>query len=284
MAEAARRLWPHRRALLEIFLAGNLLFLAVDIWFAHAANRFREPLEWLPLGFSLAGGGALAALVVFGRGPGSRLSRVVGGTVGVLSLAIGIWGTLAHLESGFFRAHTFESLVYAAPFAAPLAYSGIGFLLLVNRARGLRSSSGSDFGWGQWVTAFAAAGFAGNFLLSLLDHEQNGFFTWTEWIPVGAAALAFSTLMVLAGRDRPDRQLVRFAAAVLAVEVLVGAFGFALHLEAGISAVSGRLFEAFVHGAPPFAPLLFCDLAALAGIGLLALPAPPAARTGAAGR
>ncbi len=263
---AARRLRRHRRLLLEIFLAGNLLLLAVDIFFAHSVNGFREPSEWVPLGFSLLGGGFVAGLLLSGLRPDVPASRIAGGTVGLLSIGLGIWGALAHLEGQFFRTRTLESLVYAAPFAAPLAYSGIGFLLLVNRV------FGSGFAWGRWVIGFAAGGFAGCFLLALLDHEQNGFFFWTEWIPVAAAALGLSTLGVVAYRDHPDPALVRLALAVLGVEALVGILGFAMHLEAGIRTIGDRTLEAFIHGAPPFAPLLFMDLALLAGIGLLALP------------
>ena len=196
-----------------------------------------------------------------GRG---RDRRPIGG--------VGIWGTILHLESAFFRRFALDGLIYAAPFVAPLAYAGIGFLLLANRA-GLFRPADDDFGWGQWVTMFAAGGFAGNFVLSLLDHEQNGFSYWTEWIPVAAAALAVSSLVLVGLRRAPAPGLVRLAVLTLLLQVGVGLLGFWLHLDAGISAIGGRPFEAFVHGAPPFAPLLFADLAVLAGIGLLALPA-----------
>ena len=261
-----------RRFLLEVFLAGNLLFLAVDIFFAHSVNSFREPVEWLPLWFSLAGGLVLLGLLASGRGPDAPAMRWGGAVIGALSVGVGIWGTILHLESAFFRRFALDGLVYAAPFVAPLAYAGIGFLLLANRA-GLFRPAHDDFGWGQWVTMFAAGGFAGNFVLSLLDHEQNGFSFWTEWIPVAAAALAVSNLVLVGLRQAPAPGLVRLAVLTLLLQVGVGLLGFWLHLDAGISAIGGRPFEAFVHGAPPFAPLLFADLAVLAAIGLLALPA-----------
>ena len=266
-----------RRFLLEVFLAGNLLFLAVDIFFAHSVNSFREPVEWLPLWFSLAGGLALSGLLASGRGPDAPPTRWLGGGIGALSVGLGIWGAILHLESAFLRRFALDGLVYAAPFVAPLAYAGIGCLMLVNRA-GLFRDAGDDCGWGQRVTLFAAGGFGGNFVLSLLDHEQNGFSYWTEWIPVVAAALAGSNLLVLGRNRTPTPGLVRLTVRVLLVQVGVGLLGFWLHLDAGISAIGGRPFEAFVHGAPPFAPLLFADLAVLAGIGLLALPASSAAR------
>ncbi len=266
-----------RRLLLEVFLAGNLLFLAVDIFFAHSVNSFREPLEWLPLWFSLAGGLVLFGLLGSGRGPDAPAMRWAGGVIGALSVGVGVWGTILHLESAFFRRFALDGLVYAAPFVAPLAYAGIGFLLLVNRA-GLFREAADDLGWGQRVTLFAAGGFAGNFVLSLLDHEQNGFSFWTEWIPVAAAALAVSNLLLLGLRRTPAPGLVRLAVLTLLLQVGVGLLGFWLHLDAGISALGGRPLGAFARGAPPFAPLLFADLAILAGIGLLALPASAASQ------
>ena len=70
-----------------------------------------------------------------------------------------------------------------APFAAPLSYAGLGFLLLLNRTESPHSA-----GYGQWVTLLAAGGFAGNFALTLADHAQNGFFHASEWLAVLAAA------------------------------------------------------------------------------------------------
>ena len=48
----------------------------------------------------------------------------------------------------------------------------------------------------MWVTFFALGGFAGNFVLSLCDHAQNGFFAASEWIPVVAGATAVGFLSI----------------------------------------------------------------------------------------
>ena len=121
----------------------------------------------------------LFGLLASGRGPDAPAARWAGGVIGALSVWVGIWGTILHIQSAFFRRFALDGLVYAAPFVAPLAYAGIGFLLLANR-RSLFRPAADDFGWGRWVTMFAAGGFAGNFVLSLLDHEQNGFSFWTR--------------------------------------------------------------------------------------------------------
>ena len=51
------------------------------------------------------------------------------------------------------------------------------------------------------------------------------------------------------------------------LQAVVGLAGFVLHLNADLHAVGRTLFERIIHGAPVFAPLLFPDLALLAGIG-----------------
>jgi hypothetical protein len=51
--------------------------------------------------------------------------------------------------------------------------------------------------------------------------------------------------------------------------------GFALHLHADLVAAGGGLMERVVHGAPILVPMLFPNLAVLAGIGLWALARTP---------
>ena len=48
-------------------------------------------------------------------------------------MLVGLSGVIFHLESRFFYERTLRSLTYSAPFAAPLAYTGLGFLLIMNR-------------------------------------------------------------------------------------------------------------------------------------------------------
>jgi hypothetical protein len=123
--------------------------------------------------------------------------------------------------------------------------------------------------WAQWVLFLALGGFVGNFVLSLLDHAQNGFFLTTEWIPVTASALAIGTLSVALAKPR-DRAYLLFVGLVLALQVVVGLVGFALHVTASFGGAGGPR-ENFLYGPPIFSPLLFPNLALLAGISLLVL-------------
>ncbi len=253
------------RLQVELFVCSNLAFLVVDVAIAHAVNRFRAPAEWIPVAFAALGALALVPEIVIAW-RGGRLGRV-GTLVGWAGVAVGVAGLVFHLRSQFFGSTTLHSLVYSAPFIAPLSFTGLGLLLLANRM----VPGGSDE-WARWVVFLALGGFAGNFGLSLTDHAQNGFFNRMEWVPVFSAALAVGFL-VTALAARRTREFVAACRVVLAFQVATGLAGFGLHVWGDLHGSARSLAADFLYGAPAFAPLLFADLAALAAIGLAALPA-----------
>lgn len=278
LIRSPRMRWAHDPQLwVEAFVTINLTILAVDIYIAHSLNQFRKPAEYIPLYFSIAAPVVLACGMAF-KWIWKRDApwRDLGYLVGWLAILVGLGGVLFHLESRFFLDHTLKSLTYAAPFAAPLAYTGLGFLLLVNRMVESRSAE-----WARWVIFMALGGFFGNFVLSLTDHATNGFFAHTEWIPVISSAFATSFLavpLVLA----VTRRFLDLCMAVMMMQALVGVLGFALHLQANLISPEAHLFDKLVNGAPPLAPLLFPNLVGLALIGLWALtPHVPDPRPGA---
>src|SRR4051794_27819797 len=61
----------------ELFIAANLAFLAVDIYVAHSTNQFAHWAEWIPFGFSLASPVLLLATYATARGiePGLRATN-----------------------------------------------------------------------------------------------------------------------------------------------------------------------------------------------------------------
>src|SRR5262249_20463094 len=122
------RLW------LETFVLVNLAFLSLDIWVAHSVNKFGHAVEYVPFYFSLAAAPVLLVGLLAGEWLGfASVWRDVGYLVGWVAVAIGLVGVVLHLDSRFFDERTLKSLVYAAPFAAPLAYTGLGLLLIMNR-------------------------------------------------------------------------------------------------------------------------------------------------------
>jgi len=254
--------------LLELFVTANLAVLAGDIILAHSVNQFRKPAEYIPLYFSACAPLLLAfGLLAKWRWRFHAAWRDLGYLVGSLAVLVGLAGVLYHLQSSFFAERTLRSLTYAAPFVAPLAYSGLGFLLLMNRMVPARTTE-----WARWVILLATGGFFGNFVLCLTDHATNGFFLKTEWIPVLSSALATGFLIVPVFMT-VSRRYLDLCLAVLGVQAMVGIVGFWFHLRMNFYTPGVSLFEKSVYGAPPMAPLLFPNLVALALIGLWELAA-----------
>jgi hypothetical protein len=259
--------WAHDPQLwVELFVAANLAILAADIYIAHSVNHFQKVAEYIPFYFSI-GTPAVLACVIALRWAGHLEApwRDVGYLIGWLSVLVGLAGVLYHLESRFFLDRTLKSLTYAAPFAAPLAYTGLGFLLLVNRMVSARSAE-----WARWVIFLALGGFFGNFVLSLTDHASNGFFAETEWIPVISSALA-SGFLVVPLVLTVTRRFMDVCLIVMMTQAFVGVLGFWFHIQANLIEPGHGLFDRLMNGAPPMAPLLFPNLVGLALIGMWAL-------------
>ncbi|HXJ96915.1 MAG TPA: hypothetical protein VMT20_29095 [Terriglobia bacterium] len=251
---------------LELFVLLNLIALGFDIFLAHSENQFRRGAEYFPVYFEAAGS-LLLLLGIVSKEVWHRAAvwRDLGYLVGWVSVVTGLVGVIYHLDSQFFYERTLRSLTYAAPFAAPLALTGVGLLLILNRmvAPGSRE-------WAEWVLLLTAGGFFGNFGLSLADHASNGFFRPVEWLPVVTAAFAVSFLVV-PFLVPVTRRYLALCAAVLLVQAAVGALGFLLHNLANLRGPSSSIFEKFTTGAPAMAPLLFVNLALLGWLGLWAL-------------
>lgn len=247
----------------ELFVLVNLAFLTLDIYIAHSINQFRRSAEYVPFYFSLCAPAVLAVgLAAEHKWHHSTVWRDLGYLVGWSAVAVGVAGVVFHLDSRFFYERTLKSLTYAAPFAAPLAYSGLGLLLIMNRMVDSKTLE-----WGQWVLLLALAGFFGNFVLSLTDHASNGFFRSAEWIPVISSAVAIGFLIVPLLMPVTSKFL-QLCAAVLGLQVVVGVLGFCFHAEANLRGPSVYIWDNLVNGAPPMAPLLFVNLVLLAVIGL----------------
>jgi hypothetical protein len=256
----------------ELFVAANFAGLIGDIYLAHSTNDFRQSSEYIPLYFSAAAAVTLAIGLAFRlRRVDAPLWRWIGYVVGWTAIAVGIAGVVLHLDSRFFYERTIKSLTYAAPFAAPLAYTGLGLLLLLDRM--VRAHT---IEWAQWILLLALGGFAGNFIFSLTDHAMNGFYVAEEWIPVVSAAFAVGFLVVPLVAP-VTRGYLALCAGVLFVQILVGVAGFALHARADL-AYPGTLLQRVTAGAPPMAPLLFPNLALLGLIGVVALDGAPRRR------
>lgn len=241
--------------ILELFVTANLAFLGFDVLIAHSVNDFAHWGEWIPVLFSIIAS-LLMVLTLFIK---SDVNRLVGLGVGYSSVGVGIGGLLFHLDSQFFAELTIKSLVYTAPFIAPLAYCGLGLLLVMNRQVHQESIE-----WGQWIVFMTLGGLFGNFVLCLCDHAQNGFFNRSEWIPIFTSAIGVGFLMT-ALLQPIHLPFLKACIAILIVNGLVGVLGFYLHLSADWQEAE------WIYGPPPFAPLLLTDLALLGLLGIFNL-------------
>ena len=245
--------------LLDIFITVNLAFLAIDVFVAHSVNAFAHTAEWIPFYFSL-GASCLLVLTVFT--PRKRWKQWCRFGIGWGAICIGIAGMLFHLNSHFFSDLTLKNLVYTAPFVAPLAFTGVGFLLIMN---GMIDDT--ELEWSQWVVFMAGFGWCGNFILSVFDHAQNGFFNPSEWLPVFTSALAVGCLATLFFLPRHS-YFLKFCVVVLGINFIVGIAGFFFHIGAGLQVAAVNRIDGFLYGAPVFAPLLFPNLSLLAMLGI----------------
>jgi len=261
MAAPDERWWNDPQLWVEAFAILNIGFLTFDIYMAHSVNQFRNPNEYIPLFFS-ASAPIVLVIALWFRKRSPLIWKLLGHVVGWSAIGIGLTGVILHLESHFFYERTLRSLTYSAPFAAPLAYTGLGFLLVMNRMLDANSLD-----WAQWVLLLTLGGFIGNFIFSLADHAENGFFFPLEWTPVVASALGVGFLTVPLVM-RVSRAFIDLCAAVLLLDAAVGLWGFVLHAEANLKGPSVHVLDNFIYGAPPMAPLLFPNLMVLGIIGL----------------
>jgi hypothetical protein len=261
MAGPNERWWKQPELWVEAFAILNVGFLTFDIYLAHSVNQFRDRAEYIPLLFS-ATAPAVLIVALTQRMRRRFIWKSLGYVVGATAIGIGLTGVLLHLESHFFYERTIRSLTYSAPFAAPLAYTGLGFLLIMNRMVDSESLE-----WAQWVLLLTLGGFTGNFVFSLADHAENGFFFKVEWVPVAASAIAIGFLCVPL-ITRVSRFFIDVTAAVLVGVSGIGLWGFVLHTMGNLKGPSVHPFDNFIYGAPPMAPLLFPNLMVLGIIGL----------------
>ena len=253
--------WKQPQLWIEVFAILNIGFLTFDIFLAHSVNQFRSRAEYIPLFFS-AGAPAILILALFQRVRQPLVWKTLGYVVGWAAILVGMTGMVLHLESHFFYERTVRSLTYSAPFAAPLAYTGLGFLLVMNRM-----VDSDMIEWARWILFLTLGGFFGNFVFSLADHAENGFFFPAEWVPVAASAVAIGFLAVPLLMP-VTRLFIDLCAAVLVLEAGVGLWGFVLHTMGNLQGPSVHPFDNFIYGAPPMAPLLFPNLMLLGIIGL----------------
>jgi hypothetical protein len=247
-------------------VGANIFMISGDVYMAHHLELPAASFLWLPVYFSLVCGFLLTLLgLIRNVGTAGRLFHQALLWSGVL---VGAAGFYFHINRHFLGTPTLKSLVYTAPIAAPLVFAGISlFGLAVLKQEPIFKR----FRRTQILILLVSGGFAGNALLSLLDHAQNHFFSYMEWFPVVASLFATFHCFLLGLKPRwsqPDRG---FLFATLSVQIIFGLLGFYLHLKASLPLDSFDDLEKLFHVTPVLAPLLMANVAAY---GILTLLAP----------
>jgi len=250
------KLVANKKILLELFIISNLFFLTFDILIAHAMNKFEHNGEYIPLYFSIISSAFLFVFFVF-KNKFEFLSKNLNIVIGIISILVGLLGFYYHLDSRLLKEFNIKNMVYTAPLVAPLSYTGIGIVLVVNSIY----DSKTDI-WIKAILFCGWTGFVGNFILSLADHAQNGFFHISEWVPVISSAIAVGVFFPLF-IYKPTKNLLLGCNIALVLQFIIGIMGFILHFEANINATGTNIGENFIYGAPIFAPLLFINLSIL---------------------
>ena len=262
MAKLSERWWGRPQIWVEVFAILNVGFLTFDIYLAHSVNQFRNQAEYIPLFFSATAPLLLiVALAVRYRWP--AVWKDLGYLVGWIAVLVGLTGVILHLESHFFYERTLRSLTYSAPFAAPLAYTGLGFLLIMNRMVDSESIE-----WAQWVLLLDAGRLYRKFYLQPCRSCRQRIF---QSAGVGACRCQRHRGR-LSSRAAPDARLsclrrsVRADSCCSKRESDSGASSCTP--PANLRGPSVHAFDNFIYGAPPMAPLLFPNLMLL---GIIAL-------------
>ena len=264
-AAPARRDWRTDHQLwIELFVAVQLRRSGRSTSFSRIRRISSARVsEYVPLVFSAAATAVLAVVVPLRRA-WPTVWRDVGHLVGWLAVA----GRARRRDSAsrqpvLRRAHDQQPDLRGAVRRAarlhrtrPAAASPTGW------------SSPRRVEWAQWVLLLALGGFIGNFVFSLTDHAQNGFFNPLEWVPVVSSAFAIGFLLVPFVM-RVDAAVSRGCARpCCACRRLSASPGSRFTSRRICDSPAPTLFERVLSGAPPMAPLLFPNLVVLGWIAL----------------
>ena len=268
MINRLRRLFSpaNKTSVLLSVICFNFLFIGVDVTMAHSQNNlFRWAL--IPVVYSVVAVVAVLAAILFHD---SRWVRRGFQAAMWLGVVVGVAGTAFHLtgnsNSGQVSFH--RLLVEGSPVAAPVAFAGIaGFALASEHYRG----SARRFS----LLILVGIGFLAAAVAAFLDHARLDFTSGYTLIPVvwGTLAAVACFYVATCGAEAAE---TRIFLTILALSALVGVVGFVLHVLGDLAGTQDVVWVRFLYRNPILGPLLFCDLALLAGLSILPEPQPVA--------
>ncbi len=255
--------WDKTRLILA-YLFLNYAIVFVDVLIAHSENGFVPVYEWIPVIYSpLAAIAALLLLIV----PRPGWSKLVYFGMMSVGAVIGILGFGFHLQgSSAGNSVSFAGLTSGNPVFAPLAFLALGMIGLV---AGMDDRpSDRKFGFTKktlrliLVTSFW---FFATGLVAFFDHARTGFNNVYTWVPVYTGIFA-AMVLLLQAYSRHEKGLSILFIVTIALSVVVGVLGFAIHLTADLAGRGVIVWAKVFYGAPGLAPLLFADIGVWAGL------------------
>lgn len=295
MAETAASRFPHvplpieRDRLMLLMVAMNMGSTGLDVYLAHSIGTVQNAFMHIPILYAPLGVTTAALLGLSPRRPPLLVWAHI--AVMLMGITVGIVGFAFHLRTVMLPSGEFiwGGLIFSAPVLAALAFSGISGLGIcaaieeVSPGRyllpGLLEVS-VGLTKRQLYFQFIGFGVTAATISAAIEHAQEGYLSWTMWLPVAAGGLCAGALIGHSlRREPPLGELLAVAGAAL-LAVPLGILGFAFHASFDAAATGTISLERMVHGAPLFAPLLFADLGMLALIAAgrkMALPFGPKA-------
>jgi len=265
MINRLRRLIPSdagKTRILLVVMCFNFLFIGVDVVMAHSQSDF---FRWalIPIGYSAMAVLAILARITFHA---SAVAKRFFQTSMWLGVFVGVTGTFFHVHGNANSSPVslHRLLIEGSPVAAPIAFAGIASYALVSEhLRGKARDSK--------LLALVGLGFVGAMMAAFLDHARLGFEPSYTLIPIASGALAAISCLYVA-YSRANGAEVRVLLYILALNATIGLAGFVLHVLGDLAGTDTIVWARLLYRNPILGPMLFCNLALLAGLTLLPGP------------
>lgn len=251
---------PYKASILLGFMGLNFLLTGVDVLIAHSQNNFFR-WEMIPLIYTPLAVLAVLAQLAFKH---SVVVKRIFQTIMWAGIVVGVGGTFFHLAGN--STSSYESLnrllVAGSPIAAPIAFAGISSYALVSahyQGRSRRSK----------LLVLVGLGFLGAVIAAFLDHARLGFVPSYTLIPLVSGTLATLSCFYMA-HGQANRKETNIFFSILVLNLMVGLLGFGFHLFGDLAGTPTIVWARIMYRNPLFGPLLFCNLAVLGGLSLLA--------------
>lgn len=257
-------------------VALNEILLGLETFLAHLISGTIVPYEWIPILFGPTAGVILLLAGVLAT-RNRRMAQVLASIVFASSILVGVLGAWFHLVRAIVpfapagERVSVSLLVWAPPLLGPWTFILVGLIgfsavwleeppdsgiLRFLRDRELHLPYSKTRG----LLFLVSLGSLATVISSVLDHARTDFGNPWLWVPTGVGIFATVVAAILGTLDRPGRPDVWTYILAMVLMILTGIIGALLHVGENLTTQGVLVFERFVRGAPPLAPLLFADI------------------------